>query len=240
MPTKIRLQRRGKKAAPFYHLVVADSRAPRDGKFIEKLGIYNPLTRPATIELNFDRALYWVSTGAQSSDTARAILSYKGVLFKNHLQIGVNKGAITQEQADAKFEKWLSEKQAGIEKDRLSFENETKDDLKNRLEAEKKVREDRDKIIAAKLKAEIKGEEEAVEETAPVDEAPVDEAPVVEVKEEPVAEVKEEAPVEEAKEEPVAEVKEEVVEEVKEEAKEEAPAEEEPKEEDNTEEKKED
>ena len=103
MPTKIRLQRFGKKGQPFYHVVVADSRAPRDGKFIEKIGTYNPRTIPATIDLNLDRALYWLGTGAQPTETTRAILSYKGVLYKNHLLGGVKKGALTQEQADAKF-----------------------------------------------------------------------------------------------------------------------------------------
>ena len=100
MPTRIRLQRHGKKNQPFYHIVVADGRVPRDGKFIEKLGTYNPLTNPATIELNVERAAEWIGNGAQPSDTARRILSYKGVLLKHHLQVGVNKGAISQEQAD--------------------------------------------------------------------------------------------------------------------------------------------
>ncbi len=107
MPARIRLQRHGKKNQPFYHIVVADGRAPRDGKFIEKLGTYNPLTNPATIDLNFDRAVEWVKNGAQPSDTARRILSYKGVLLRRHLQIGVEKGAISQEQADVRFNEWM-------------------------------------------------------------------------------------------------------------------------------------
>ena len=233
MPTKIRLQRRGKKAAPFYHLVVADSRAPRDGKFIEKLGIYNPLTHPATIEINFDRALYWVSIGAQKSDTAKAILSYKGVLYKNHLQGGVKKAALTQEQADAKFEQWLTDKQLGIEKQTKEIELEGKENLKKRLEAETKVREERDKVIAAKLKSEMKAQEaadtatetpeaevkeEVKEEKKEESKAEVKEEVKEEKKEEPKAEVKEEAK-EEKKEEPKAEVKEEVKEEKKEEPK---------------------
>ena len=116
MPTRIRLQRHGKKNQPFYHIVVADGRVPRDGKFIEKLGTYNPLTNPATIELNVERATEWIGMGAQPSDTARRILSYKGVLLKHHLQVGVNKGAISQEQADVKFNEWLQAKENKIAK----------------------------------------------------------------------------------------------------------------------------
>ena len=115
MPTKIRLQRKGKKGQPFYHIVIADGRAPRDGKNIERIGTYNPLTKPADINFDFDRALYWIQAGAQPTDTVRAILSYKGVMYKNHLIIGVKKGALTQEQADAKFDAWLKDKEAKIE-----------------------------------------------------------------------------------------------------------------------------
>ena len=114
MPTKIRLQRFGKKAAPFYHIVVADSRAPRDGKFIENIGIYNPLTIPATIDINFERALYWVKTGATPTDTARAILSYKGVLMRHHLNMGVAKCYNTR--TVDKIRKWLSENKAKLRK----------------------------------------------------------------------------------------------------------------------------
>ena len=110
MPTRIRLQRHGKKNQPFYHIVVADGRVPRDGKFIEKLGTYNPLTNPATIELNVERAAQWLKNGAQPSDTARRILSYKGALLKHHLQVGVDKGAISQETADVRFNEWLQAK----------------------------------------------------------------------------------------------------------------------------------
>ena len=106
MPVKIRLQRYGKKAHAFYHIVIADGRAPRDGKFIEKIGTYNPATNPVTIILNNDKALMWLQKGALPTDTCRSILSYKGILYKKHLQGGVTKGALTQEQADAKFEKW--------------------------------------------------------------------------------------------------------------------------------------
>jgi small subunit ribosomal protein S16 len=110
MPTKIRLQRKGKKGQPFYHIVAADGRAPRDGKFIEKLGTYNPMTNPATIELEFDRALYWVQVGAQPTDTARSLLSREGVMLKHHLLKGVKKGALTEDQVEIKFNEWLKEK----------------------------------------------------------------------------------------------------------------------------------
>ena len=109
MPVKIRLARRGKKGYPFYHIVVADSRAPRDGKFIENIGSYNPNTNPATINLDFEKALDWLQKGAQPTDTCRAILSYKGVLMKKHLLGGVSKGAFTQEVAEAKFAQWLEQ-----------------------------------------------------------------------------------------------------------------------------------
>lgn len=114
MSVKIRLQRKGRKAAPFYHIVIADNRSPRDGRFIEKIGTYNPLTVPATIELNGDRAYQWLLNGAQPTDTVRAILRFKGVLLRKHLDLGVKKGALTQEQADAKLAKWMEEKEARI------------------------------------------------------------------------------------------------------------------------------
>ncbi len=115
MAVKLRLQRKGRKAAPFYHIVAADSRSPRDGRFIEKVGTYNPLTVPATIELDRDAAFKWLSNGAQPTDTVRAILSVKGVMFKKHLQGGVAKGAITQEQADAKLAEWIAKKEGAVE-----------------------------------------------------------------------------------------------------------------------------
>jgi small subunit ribosomal protein S16 len=114
MAVKLRLQRKGRKGAPFYHIVAADARAPRDGRFIEKLGTYNPLTIPATIEINRDRAYHWLTVGAQPTDTVRAILRFKGVLLKKHLDGGVKKGALTQEQADAKLAKWIEQKEARI------------------------------------------------------------------------------------------------------------------------------
>ena len=107
MATKIRLQRHGKKGKPFYYIVVADARAPRDGRFIERLGSYNPNTNPATIDINFDKTLDWVNSGAQPTDTCRAILSYKGVMYKKHLQGGLKKGALTEEQVETKFQEWV-------------------------------------------------------------------------------------------------------------------------------------
>src|SRR5210317_513000 len=115
MPVKIRLQRHGKKGKPFYWVVAADSRAKRDGKYLEKLGTYNPNTNPATVDLDVDGAVKWLQNGAQPTDTARAILSYKGALLKNHLVGGVRKGALTEEQAEAKFQAWLEEKNSKIE-----------------------------------------------------------------------------------------------------------------------------
>ncbi|MBC7778357.1 MAG: 30S ribosomal protein S16, partial [Phycisphaerae bacterium] len=123
MAVKVRLQRKGRKAAPFYHIVIADSRSPRDGKFIEKIGTYNPLTVPAAIELNRERASHWLSVGAQPTDTVNAILRFKGVLYAKHLQKGVSKGAFDQEKADEMLAKWIDEKENRIEKQR----EETKD-----------------------------------------------------------------------------------------------------------------
>jgi len=114
MPVKIRLQRHGKKGKPYYWIVAADARAKRDGKYLEKLGAYNPNTNPATIDLNVDGAVTWLENGAQPTDTAKAILSYKGVLLKKHLKGGVTKGALTEEQAEAKFTAWLEEKEGKV------------------------------------------------------------------------------------------------------------------------------
>ena len=171
MPARIRLQRHGKKNQPFYHIVVADGRAPRDGKFIEKLGTYNPLTNPATIDLNFDRAVEWVKNGAQPSDTVRRILSYKGVLLRRHLQIGVEKGAISQEQADVRFNEWLQAKEVKINGAKSEAENNARNTRKARLEAEKKANEAKAAAVAAKRQAAIeaaaaaKAEAEAAAET---------------------------------------------------------------------------
>ncbi len=170
MAVKIRLQRHGKKDNAYFHVVVADGRAPRDGAFIEKLGTYNPNTNPATIDLNFDSTLNWVLKGAQPTDTCRAILSYKGVLLKKHLLEGVTKGALTAEQVEAKFAKWQSEKDALIvgKKDRLSDSEKTS--LTKRMEAEKLVKEAKAAKVAAKVAAavavETTEETPAVENTA--------------------------------------------------------------------------
>jgi small subunit ribosomal protein S16 len=151
MPVKIRLARRGRKKIPFYHIVVADSRAPRDGRYIEQVGKYFPKTNPATIELDFDRALYWLQTGAQPSDTCRSILSVKGVLYKNHLLNGVKKGALTSEQVETKYQAWIEDK----EKKHQNKLDETKDKTENlkkqRLEIESKIREEKAAAIASKL-----------------------------------------------------------------------------------------
>jgi small subunit ribosomal protein S16 len=165
MPVKIRLQRHGKKAAAFYHIVVADSRAPRDGKFIEKLGVYNPNTNPATIDLNTEGAVKWLQNGAQPTDTARAILSYKGVLYRRHLDIGVKKGALTQEQADVKFAAWLEEKDSKINAKKSGLVSTKEAAKKDRLAVEAKQKEEMAKAIAAKNTP-------VVEEAPAVEEAP--------------------------------------------------------------------
>ena len=168
MSVKIRLQRHGKKGKPFYHIVVADARARRDGRFIEKLGTYNPITNPATIELNVDSAVKWLNNGAQPTDTAKAILSYKGALYKKHLQGGVAKGAFSAEEAEKRFNAWLEEKEAKIQGKKDGLAKSKQDAKKVALEAEQKVNEAR---INAKKEA------EAVAEAS---EASVEEAPAVE------------------------------------------------------------
>ncbi|MFL9845481.1 30S ribosomal protein S16 [Flavobacterium rhizosphaerae] len=165
MPVKIRLQRHGKKGKPFYWVVAADSRSKRDGKFLEKIGTYNPNTNPATIDLNVDSAVQWLHNGAQPTDTARAILSYKGVLLKHHLDGGVRKGALTQEQADEKFAKWNEEKDAKINGKKENLSSAQAEAKAKALEAEKKVNEDR--IAAAKqAEADAAAESAAEEATA--------------------------------------------------------------------------
>jgi small subunit ribosomal protein S16 len=207
MATKIRLQRGGRKARPIYSIVVADSRAPRDGRFIEKLGSYNPNTNPATIDLNFDSTLTWVMKGAQPTDTARTILSHKGVMMKKHLLEGVRKGALTEEQADAKFEAWTADKENKISVKTESLVSAESAAKAARHAAESEVNKARAAAIAAAnapVVVEAPGEEEATE--APVAEE-VTEAPVAEeVTEAPVAEEVTEAPVAEeaSKDAPVA------------------------------------
>jgi len=169
MPVKIRLQRHGKKGKPFYWVVAADARSKRDGKFLEKLGTYNPNTNPATIDLNLDSAVQWLHNGAQPTDTAKAILSYKGALLKHHLDGGVRKGALTQDQADAKFTQWLDEKSGKVDAKKDNLSTAKADARAKALEAEKKVNEDR--IAAAKqaeadlAAANAPVAEEAAEET---------------------------------------------------------------------------
>lgn len=165
MATRIRLQRHGKKNKAFFHLVAADSRAKRDGKFIEKLGTYNPNTNPATIDINFEKTLTWVQNGAEMSDTARAILSYKGVLYKNHLIKGVKKGALTAEQVEIKFAEWLAEKDAKVTGKKDSLSKKADEDKASRLKAEIAVNEAKAKEIEAKNTVEEEVVEEA-EETA--------------------------------------------------------------------------
>src|SRR5690606_25015590 len=168
MATKIRLQRFGKKGKPFYHVVVADSRAPRDGKFIERLGSYNPNTNPATIVLDFDKTLDWMNKGAQPTDTARAILSYKGVLFKKHLEGGVKKGAFDAATADARFEEWLNSKEGKISAKKDTLASNSAEAKKAALAAEAKKKEDMAAAIVAKNTPPV--EEEVTEEEAPVEE----------------------------------------------------------------------
>ncbi len=199
MPVRIRLQRHGKKGKPFYWIVAADARSKRDGKFLDKLGIYNPNTNPATIELNVDDSVKWLENGAQPSHTAKRILSYKGVLMKHHLLGGVKKGAFTEEEAEAKFQAWLSEKEKAIANKASSLEKAKADAKAKALEAEKEVNEKR-------AQAAIEAEAEAVAEVeaeAATEEAPVEEAAEAATEEAPIEEAEEATP--EAQTEEVAE-----------------------------------
>ena len=166
MPVKIRLQRHGKKASAYYHIVIADGRAPRDGKFIEKLGTYNPNTNPATIDLNFDGAVKWLQNGAQPTDTCKAILSYKGVMLKHHLNKGIIKGALTPEAADAKFDKWLNEKQAKIDGKTTTVNSKKEEALKAALKAETAVKNAKAAKVAEKIASQ---QAVAAEESAPAE-----------------------------------------------------------------------
>lgn len=178
MAVKIRLMRRGRKKLAIYDVIIADARSPRDGKFIEKIGTYNPTTQPATINLDEAKAFKWVMNGAQPTETVKAMLSYRGILLKKHLQIGVAKGAITQEQADAKFEAWKNTKDSKItgKVDNLAAKKAT--DAKAKFEAEAKVKEARTeaqkKKIADKIAASL----------PPVEAAPAEETPAAEASEE--------------------------------------------------------
>ncbi len=227
MSVKIRLARRGRKKQAIYDVVVADARAPRDGRFIEKLGTYNPNTNPASININNERALTWLLNGAQPTDTVKAMLSYRGVMLKKHLQIGVLKGAISQEQADAKFNAWLSEKDTKIEGKKDQLATAKADARKSALAAETAKNQARIDAIKAREAAAVAAAApavEEVEEAAPAVEAPAVEeetaaaeapvveattsadAPVVEAAEEVEAPVAEEAPVVEAAAEDTASV----------------------------------
>lgn len=153
MAVKIRLARRGRKKLALYDVVVTDARSPRDGKFIEKIGTYNPLTNPASIELSEDRAFHWLMNGAQPSDTVKAMLSYRGVMLKKHLQIGVVKGALTQEQADEKLAAWRAEKDTKIQSRKENLSKAKQDAAKARKEAEIKVKEARAEALRKKAEA---------------------------------------------------------------------------------------
>ncbi len=205
MPVRIRLQRHGRKGRPIFSIVAADSRSPRDGRFIEKIGQYNPNTNPATIDLDFDSALEWLQKGAQPSDTCRAILSYKGVLLKKHLLEGVKKGALTEEQVDERFDKWLEEKSQKIQDKSAAVAKSAEDKEKARVEAENAKSEARAEALkgaAAEQETEAAAEaaEGPAEEAAPTEEAAATEeaAPETEaVSEEPAAEASEEKEAEE-------------------------------------------
>lgn len=179
MPVKIRLQRHGKKGKPFFWIVAADGRAKRDGKFLEKLGIYNPTTNPATIELNVDGAVKWMRNGAQPTDTAKRILSYKGAMLKKHLLAGVDKGALTEEQANEKFEAWLKEKEDKVFSKTQQVEQSTSEAKQKALAAEKEANAKRKAAADATL-AEEAAEKSTEETTEEVAEATTEETPVEE------------------------------------------------------------
>lgn len=209
MPVKIRLQRHGKKGKPFYWIVAADVRAKRDGRYLEKLGIYNPNTNPATIEVNLDDAVRWLDHGAQPTETARRILSYKGVLLKHHLKGGVRKGALTEEQAEKKFEAWLQEKEQKVAQKAENLEKAKAEAKEKALEAEKEANAKRAQEAAAEeAEAAAEAAAETAEAEAPAAEAPAPEAEAAEdpAEEAPEAEAKaEKAPEAEAPAEAAAE-----------------------------------
>ena len=195
MAVKIRLARKGRKKLAFYHIVVADSRSPRDGRYIEKIGSYNPLTNPATIELDFDKALGWLQNGALPTDTCRAILSYKGVLIKKHLLEGVVKGAFDEPEATRRFDEWIKQNEAKIEAKKSNLEKSQDDELGKKLSVEKRVNEARAAKLAKRnadqaAKAAAGDKAEAVAEEAVVEEAVIEEA----VAEETAPEVTDQAP----------------------------------------------
>ena len=180
MPVKIRLQRHGKKGKPFYWVVAADARSKRDGRSLEKLGTYNPNTNPATIDLDVDASVKWLQNGAQPTDTARAILSYTGVLLKNHLAGGVKKGALTEEQAEAKFQTWMDEKNAKVTNKADSVAKAKEDAIAKQLEAEKEVNAKRMADAAEAENEAVRAEADAkaaVEAAAKAEEVVEDEGP---------------------------------------------------------------
>jgi len=190
MSVKIRLARKGRKKQAFYHVVVADSRSPRDGRFIEKIGVYNPLTDPATIDINFEKALGWLQNGAQPTDTCRAILKYKGVMMKKHLLEGVKKGAFDEAEADRRFNEWLKGKEEKIELKKSGLEKKGEELRKTKLEAEKAVKEARAAEIAKKAAA-LAAEAEAAAKAAAAAEAPAEETAAQAETEAPAAETQE-------------------------------------------------
>lgn len=179
MATKIRLQRHGRKNYAFYPIVIADSRAPRDGKFIERIGSYNPNTNPATVTLNFERALYWVNVGAQPTDTVRNILSNEGVLLMKHLQGGVKKGAFDEAEAQRRFDAWKAQKQQTADKFRASVEGAKELEAKNRFEAEVAKNKAKAEEVAKKKAEAAAAAAEAEAAAAPAEEA-AEEAPAAE------------------------------------------------------------
>ena len=183
MATRIRLQRFGKKNQPFYHIVIADGRAPRDGRFIEKIGTYNPMTNPATIDMNFERALYWVEVGASPSDTVRSILKREGVMLMKHLKGGIAKGAVSEADANRKFEAWKQDRDSKVNNMKRELADKTRTDSKNRLEAETKLREVIAQKVAAKYQAEVQAEVAAEETTEEVVSEEATETPEVEAAE---------------------------------------------------------
>jgi small subunit ribosomal protein S16 len=194
MSVKIRLARHGKKDYAYFHIVVADSRAPRDGRFIERIGTYNPNTNPATIEIDGQKALDWLFKGAQPTDTCRRILSYRGVMLKKHLLEGVKKGALTEEAANTKWEAWMQEKESKVQARRSELVQSSRNAAKARLEDEAKVKEAKAAIVAQKKseqalkEAEAKAAAEAPAEETPASEAPANEAPTAEETPTPAAE----------------------------------------------------
>ena len=173
MATKIRLQRGRRKGYAFYRIVIADARAPRDGRFTEKIGTYNPNTNPATVDLNFDRALYWVETGAQPTDTVRNILSNEGVYLMKHLRGGVRKGAFDEEAAQRKFDAWKEAKEKGFNAVREQAAKAKKESVAKELEAEKKINEAIAQKVAEKKAAQAAAQAEAEAEPA-AEEAPAE------------------------------------------------------------------